>query len=321
MLKGIEGKKIVVIGDVILDHYRTMVPERVSPEAPVIIYRPSSEEWRLGGAANVANNLLELKAHVELCSVFHSNFGKMLCQAFESKNCKLNIHWDNSKKATVKERIVTRRQQILRIDEQDVSPISKESVETCFRMIKDCVSKGCDLIVISDYEHGVMTNSLCSLIMLLAKKNKIKVVVDSKSKQAVSRYSGATIALPNHLEARTITGLSKEYSDEAVATTLYENMKLNAIGLKMGARGIMLIRKGRGPQVFPPLEDDTKTEVADVTGAGDTVTAMVAAALACNHSYEDAMKLANIAAGIVVQKMGTSTASFEEVKSIWEKKS
>lgn len=320
MLKGIEGKKIIVVGDMVLDHYRTMVPERVSPEAPVIIYRPSEEEWRAGGAANVANNLLALRADVKFCTVM-SHEAKAQLKKCGPINEHVVAHFDNYRKPTVKERIVTKRQQILRIDKQPDEPISSDSVDGCFNLFKKLASRGCDLIVMSDYNHGVMTMGLATRIMKFASLKKIKVVVDSKAKDTVRKYYGATIALPNHIEARSVTGMGSEFSDEAVAATLMHDMNLEAIGLKCGPKGIMLIQTGSGSKMFPPLEHDVKTEVADVTGAGDTVTAMVAAALACNHSNEEAIELANIAAGIVVQKMGTSVASYEEVKSIWGKRS
>lgn len=318
--------KIVIVGDMIVDHYRMLSPKRLSPEAPVPIFSPCKDEFRPGGAANVAANAIALGMHATLVTVLgHANhkqtpFGSD--GTFGSKVIPLEFHpivaIERGRMTTVKERIVTSRQQVCRIDHQSNKPIEKGSADLLLEMAEETI-KAADVIVFSDYDHGVCVPQLVSPIMSIAIKEGIPVVVDSKAKDTLFKYAGATIAVPNMDEAKELLSRAEnhgqrayEYSDQKVAETIREEMGLHAAAITMGPRGIILAGAD-GCRVFPALEENVEKEVSDVTGAGDTVAATVAAAITLDLPYNRVMVLANVAAGVKVQKRGVATASPEEI--------
>lgn len=306
----IRDLKILVVGDMIVDHYRNLCPKRISPEAPVIIYEPQTEEWIPGGAGNVASNLLAMGVcNVVLASVVGPDWEEVSPYKYiTGRKPSQTLVIDESRRTTVKERLITSRQQLARIDIQSNQLISTVAAQELLTRVSSLVLDS-DVIVFSDYDHGVMVQPVVSSLIALSKSLVKPTVVDSKSKD-LAKYKNATIALPNHIEAALMTNMSGS-PKEAIARRLLDEMKLDAVGMTLGPDGILLMRVDGVPKRFPSL--GTSELVVDVTGAGDTVTAAVAIGLGTGMTYDDAMVLANVAAGVVVQKRGVATTTLEEV--------
>ena len=307
-------KYIVVVGDMILDRYRILRPKKLSPEAPVLIFEPEAEELKAGGAGNVAANLIDLGVgKVKLATVL----GLELANQAEKLMSDPIYVIETDRKTTVKERLVTRRQQLARIDIQSNEPISLDSAKTIVSVLRNEIAIA-DALVFSDYDHGVCIADLVRPILEQAIERKIPIIVDSKSRDSLSKYKGATIASPNMDEAKMITKLD-EFQDEDVAKFLLKTMGLKAAAITLGPRGIMLATTEK-TEIFPPLHPNINQEVIDVTGAGDTVAATIAAGMTLGMEYSDIMELANITAGIKVQKRGVATASPREILDAMENK-
>lgn len=325
----LKGKKVVVIGDLIVDYYRMLSPKRLSPEAPVPIFSPCKEEYRPGGAANVVANAVALgMTQTILVTVLgrsnqdHARFLEWGDHRFGTTILPSEFHpifaIEKGRMTTIKERIVTSRQQVCRIDHQSNKPIEKETADILLEMAEHVI-RAADVIVFSDYDHGVCIPQLVSPIMSIALKQGIPVVVDSKAKDTLTKYAGATIAVPNMDEARGLLSRTSNhaaqaytYSDDQVATIIKDEMGLQAAAITLGPRGILLADEDKC-SIFPALEENVEKEVADVTGAGDTVAAIVAAGIALCLPYDRVMVLANVAAGVKVQKRGVATATPEEI--------
>lgn len=308
------SKKVLILGDIVVDHYRVLDASRVSPEAPVLIFRPKHEYRLPGGASNVANNLVAMgvpKRQVLLCSVGGQNWNSF-CPATPV------LVQEKGRPDTVKERLVTNRQQIARIDIQSDRPISNSSAGKLIDLITPEL-KDADCVVFSDYHHGVMRGVLVDPIVELCRAYGVPTVVDSKAPDTVAKYRGCTIAVPTYKEARDFTGLSG-LSEYELAEYLVVEMELGAIGMTLGPRGIFFRDSSLAPgSIYPPLEQDVKDEVVDVTGAGDTVTAAVALGLSLGLPYDHCITMANVAAGIVVSKKGVATATYREISEATKK--
>lgn len=309
----LKDKRILVVGDMIIDHYRILKAKKLSPEAPVLIFEPDTEEFKAGGAGNVVTNLIALGViNTKLATVLGSS-GNNIPLLPEQSIAVI----EEGRKTTVKERIITRRQQIARIDIQSSQPISSSSAHILFEQIKEDL-KIIDAIIFSDYDHGVCIPDLVRPIMDIVKARQIPIIVDSKARDTLSKYKGSTIALPNMDEAKMITKLD-EFDDADIARYLMRTMNLKAAAITLGPRGILLTTADK-TEIFPPLHENINQEVIDVTGAGDTVAATVAAGLVLNMSFEEIMELANITAGIKVQKRGVATATPEEIMEVIRQK-
>ena len=320
----LKDKKVCVVGDVMIDHYRLLTAKRVSPESPTIIFHPHSYEIKAGGAGNVASNLKVLGVgNVRLASVIGSwsTIGTdVLVNRPGNPNRAL---WDDSlfveekgRQTTVKERLITKRQQILRIDSQSYSPITEESVHALLKMSMDAISSA-DAVVFSDYAHGVLVPELVGPILEKTISTGKPTVVDSKARDTLSKYRGATIVLPNLDEAKMFSRLD-DFEAEDIAKFLLKNMHLQAAAITLGPRGILLVEPDKDIRIFPPLNEDVEHEVVDVTGAGDTVAAVVACGLCVGMPYDRIMKLANVAAGVKVQKRGVAAITPAEIMATIE---
>lgn len=306
LVRQIRGKKILVVGDFIVDHYRILSPQKLSPEAPVLIFSQQRDEYRLGGAGNVANNLADLGCDVQLASIVGEDWHGGLASKFP-ENFSRTMFPCPGRATTVKERLVTKRQQVARIDTQSNEKVSclvaGQFGEKVFPMIPSH-----DVIVLSDYGHGAMVPSLTIPIIKHAKRAGKKVVVDSKAADTHLKYKGASIMLPNETESREMTRRLSEPIDD-IARLMLRVLEMDAIGMTLGPNGILLVGKD-GEELLPAYGGD---EVVDITGAGDTVCAAVSSMLATGASYREAIEVANVAAGIVVGKMGVATVSAEEM--------
>ena len=308
--EGIKGKTICVVGDFIVDHYRTLTVKGVSPESPTLMFRPSKDEYRPGGAGNVCANLRAWGVKSHVMTVIGDGH-------FPLEHDGIGMVCEKGRLTTTKERLLTRRQQLMRVDIQSDREITRASADELLRKAL-CFMEGTDAIVFSDYAHGVCVPNLIIPLMQKAISMGIPTVVDSKARDSLSKYFGCTIMLPNQKEARLIAGFGDEFEDEHVARFLLRKLRSKALGLTLGPDGIMLFTEGKTH--FPALNEDTDHEVTDVTGAGDTVSAIVAAGLVLGWPLAPIMKLANVAAGTKVQKMGVATPLPDEIVSEGEKR-
>ena len=303
--------RLLVVGDLMLDEYLWGKAERISPEAPVQVVEVTREDVRLGGAGNVINNLVALGCQVIACSVIGGDEnGTMLQRAFTGKGVDVNGVFQDPMRATSKKtRVVAANQQIVRIDRESKESISAEFEERILEFISEREGQF-KAILISDYAKGVLTPKTLEGIISIARKMKVPLVVDPKGMD-YGKYRGASIITPNRKEAEIAAGISivDEQSLNAAARTLLDDVDLEALLITRSEQGMSLFLRG-GETVHIPT---VAREVYDVTGAGDTVLAVLGLALACGRDYADAAQLANVAAGIAVGKVGTSTVSPAEI--------
>lgn len=287
-----------------LDRYWFGDVSRVSPEAPVPVVLVTDEDQRLGGAANVAWNCRQLGARTRLLSVVGRDAaGATLARLLRRHGIEASLHRDAKLATTQKLRVIGRRQQLLRIDFE--KPPSSEVLAAKLKDFKQALDD-CDVVILSDYGKGGLAH-IGEMIRTARRKRK-KVLVDPKGDD-YSRYKGATLITPNMGELREVVGRWDDEKDlRRRARALREKLGLEALLLTRGEDGMTLFKQRSLLQVKAE-----KREVSDVTGAGDTVIAVLAVMLAAGCGLEAAVRLANRAAGIVVGKLGTAAVSPREL--------
>ena len=303
--------RALVIGDLMLDEYLWGRAERNSPEAPVQVVEVTREDLRLGGAGNVVHNLAALGCRVSVCSVIGSDEnGSLLRRAFESKGVGLEgLFEDPERKTSKKTRVIAANQQIVRIDRE-----TKAAVGACYeKMMLDYLAHSVsdyDVIVVSDYLKGVLTPAVLSEVCRTGRALGIPVVVDPKGSD-YNKYRGATLLTPNRKEAEIASGVAITGLDslELAAGGLLARLDLDALLVTRSEAGMSLFQ-AQGAVVHIPT---VAREVFDVTGAGDTVISVLSLGLACGLPLAEAAWIANVAAGIAVGKLGTSTVSPQEI--------
>jgi rfaE bifunctional protein kinase chain/domain len=297
--------RVLVVGDVMLDRYWYGDASRISPEAPVPVLLYREEEFRLGGAANVAANCAALGASTHLLSVVgRDEAGARLVKLLKAKKVKPSLHSDARVHTTQKLRLIARRQQLLRVDME--KPPSTEVLASKLADFRTALAE-CDLVLLSDYGKGGLHH--IETMIAAARKAKKPVLVDPKGDD-YARYKGATLITPNLAELREVVGAWKDEKDLASrAHTLRENLRCDGLLLTRGENGMTLFKKSR--KTFQVKAE--KREVSDVTGAGDTVIATLAVMLAAGESIESAVRLANRAGGIKVTKFGTAEVTLKEL--------
>jgi D-beta-D-heptose 7-phosphate kinase/D-beta-D-heptose 1-phosphate adenosyltransferase len=315
----LKDKKVAVVGDLIIDYYRILKEKKLSPEGPVIVFSPVEEEIRAGGAANVANNLSELGLSVELFTAL-GNSEKDAKYITFMQNLHFKTFAVKKAKTTVKERLVTRRQAVARIDAQDINDLEESEAEILTNEIIGRLSEF-DIVVFSDYAQGVLSDNTVVKIINACIEKKKPVIVNSKSRN-YNKYSGGTLSIYNHNDAKDVTGMH-EFTESDVAKFLWKSMKdkkvpRQAVALTMGPEGILLYEPERGPATFPVVNSN-ESEVIDVTGAGDTVTASVTAGILMDLTYSELMLLGNVAASVSIKKRGTSTVYPWEINEVRKK--
>lgn len=298
-----EQAKILVAGDVMLDRYWQGSTERISPEAPVPIVKIAKQEDRPGGAANVALNLTSLGAQTHLAAVVGQDANaNILTNILQQKGVHTHWHISQAQPTITKIRITSRNQQLLRLDfEQPLQPEDK------FTQVYNQALANIDLVILSDYAKGTLAQ-VPELIQLARQAGK-KVLVDPKGKD-FSIYKNASLLTPNLSEFEQIVGAcANEQELENKGEQLRQELNLEALLITRSEKGMTLIRADQ-----PALHLPTRAqEIFDVTGAGDTVIAVLGLALASGHAYPEAVMLANLAAGLVVAKPGTATLSLGEI--------
>jgi D-beta-D-heptose 7-phosphate kinase / D-beta-D-heptose 1-phosphate adenosyltransferase len=311
LFNGAGDVSLLVVGDLMLDEYLWGKAERISPEAPVQVVEVTGEDLRLGGAGNVINNLVALGCRVVACSVIGGDDnGALLHHAFTGKGVDVSgVFQDPLRATTRKTRVVAANQQIVRIDRESREGICGKFEERILEFVSERADRF-KAILISDYGKGVLTQKILDGIISVGRRLNVPVVVDPKGRD-YGKYNGASILTPNRKEAEIAAGITilDEESLMAAARKLLVDVDLDALLITRSEQGMSLFLR-RGETVHIPT---LAREVFDVTGAGDTVLAVMGLALACGREYADAAQLANVAAGIAVGKVGTSTVSPEEI--------
>jgi D-glycero-beta-D-manno-heptose-7-phosphate kinase len=307
-------RKVVVFGDVMLDEFVWGDVTRISPEAPVPVVEIRRESVHLGGAANVLANLVALGAKACVVGVVGKDAAgerlrASLCDASPLQS-EERIVIDEGRPSTVKTRIIAHSQLVVRADRELTTPVNGSTEDRIISILKDAISDA-DAFVVSDYDKGVVTSRILAEVLPLA-YDRIPVLIDPKMRN-LSSYRPATLVTPNHHEALRMSNLEEDtdLGLHRAAQLLREKLNCDAVLITRGPEGMILV-EGDGEPVYV---ETAAREVYDVTGAGDTVIATLAAAMAAGASMLEAANLANHAAGIVVGKVGTATASAEELIS------
>jgi len=303
---------IYVVGDVMIDHYIYGNCDRISPEAPVLIIDTRKEEYTLGGAGNVVKNLISLGANTGIATVCGNDDGLAIIdrefELLKVVNRKLVV--DQSRKTTIKSRVVSGNHQLLRIDREDKHPISDEIGKALIEGVKANVDK-IKVLIISDYCKGSLNANTIQAIIKLCRENDIITLVDSKEPD-LSKFSGATIIKPNRKEAQNATGI--KIVDDATLTAacskIAEKAKCESVVITLSEEGMAIFHEGKLTKI-----PTRALEIFDVTGAGDTVIASLAFALLNGMNLIQACDFANHAAAVVVAKVGSATAALEEINS------
>ncbi len=306
-LKKFRNAKVLVVGDLILDQYVWGGVSRISPEAPVPVVTVTSETLQLGGAANVSNNIRALGGRVDLCGVIGGDeAGRQFLSVLERQGLGCDgILTDRDRPTTKKTRIVAHSQQLVRFDIERCAGISGVLEGRLIRYLAACI-RSAKALVVSDYAKGVVTPRLMADLTALAHRYGIPVIVDPKVAH-IGRYKGATVLTPNHLEAVQAAGLHGD--DEGTlleaGRQLHQRLGCQAVLITRGEHGMSLVEAGGRVTHIPTVA----RQVFDVTGAGDTVVATLALALAGGAPMAQAARIANYAAGIVVGMVGTGTVT------------
>jgi len=309
MIKLNKKPNILVIGDLMIDHYLWGSCDRISPEAPVQVVNVKKESSVLGGAGNVINNLVTLGSVVDVISVIGNdsvaNELKSLLEKIDVPTSNLVV--ENNRKTSKKSRLIASQQQVLRYDMESIDDINENSHKQIIQTLEKNIDKYSS-IILSDYGKGVLTTNLTKEIIKIANKNSIKVLVDPKGKD-YSKYKGSYTLTPNKKEAMEATNI--DIKDES---SLIEALKSLKTQCELEVSLITLSEQGIA--IFDDeltIKPTVAREVYDVTGAGDTVIASIAFALGNDLDIKDAIYFANLAAGVVVGKIGSATTTLDEI--------
>jgi D-glycero-beta-D-manno-heptose-7-phosphate kinase len=315
ILRILRDRNVVVLGDVMLDEFVWGDVTRISPEAPVPVVDVRRESVHLGGAANVLANLAALGARGSVVGVIGNDATgeriKIGLRELGTHDQCLIV--DETRPSTTKTRIIAHSQLVVRADRESRVAVNGKIEERIVSCLKDALEQA-DAFVVSDYDKGVVTPAILREILPIAYK-RVPVLIDPKLRNFNS-YRPATLVTPNHLEALRMTD-SEDHSDDGsheAAKVIREKLGCDAVLITRGDRGMMLLESDGEPVYV----ETAAREVYDVTGAGDTVIATLAGALAAGATMVEAASLANHAAGIVVGKVGTATATYAELLDTFE---
>lgn len=311
------GKEIIVIGDIMLDHFVKGSVSRISPEAPVPVVNVESEDFVAGGAGNVAVNLAVLGAKPTLVSVVGQDIkGSILTQFLKDKGVNTSyITVDTARPTTQKVRIVAERQQVVRVDRESKAKLEPKTAKICIQNFKRALKKASGVIM-SDYGKGMLSDHNIQEIISLCNAKKIPVCVDPKIDNFL-KYKNITCMTPNTKEAWEGMGLPPKKEEKAIldlGKNILKALKAKSILITRSAQGMSLFEQGN--KIKTTTICATAKEVFDVTGAGDTVISVLTLALACGATLQEAAYIANEAAGLVVAKLGTACVNKEEIKEV-----
>lgn len=321
IVRSFKKARILVVGDIILDEYLLGSPERISREAPVIILNHVGSDYALGGAGNAAANIAALGGNVTLLGLSGDDDGaERITKLAEQMHIALELIKDPKRRTTIKTRVISTsnqnpdsgtrvKQQVLRLDRQDRFAISAETESELTMSFKRLVGAA-DIVLISDYNSGLLTPSSSKKIIEIAKNQNKRVIVDSTGD--FNKFIGAYSLTPNQPDAESMLKRSIEGEEDLLKAgiELMDKISSEEILLTRGAKGMALFKRGSEPNLIPAFNI---VEVFDVTGAGDTVAASYSLGLACAATSHDSALLGNLAASLVVRKYGTATCSSSEL--------
>lgn len=299
---------MLVIGDVMLDRYLWGAVTRISPEAPVPIVNIADTTVALGGAANVAANIAGFGSNAILVGVCGEDAeATTLGELLSAARIENAMHSFGDRPTTVKSRVVAHSQHVVRFDYEESRPLTDVQSSSIIDAALLLLGR-VEVVVVSDYAKGVLTDAVLSEIVVEARKKRVRVLVDPKGKDYL-KYRGATILTPNRREAAEAANLEEGHPDLVTnaGKDLLERCELDALLITEGEKGMTLFDRESEPIHFDALARD----VYDVTGAGDTVIAAMAVSLGAGTSFSDAAEIANIAAGLAVEEVGTAVISKE----------
>ena len=304
-VENFKSKRVLVLGDLMMDKYIWGHVSRISPEAPIPVVTAKNDTSCLGGAGNVGHNLLNLGAFPILTGVVGKDKeGDWIRKTAPDSR---GILVSEKRPTTVKMRVIAHHQHVVRVDIEEKDPISLQLEDEIYRFIRQ---EKFDALIISDYNKGIITESLLQKVLPYAQENSIPVCVDPKVEH-FHAFSPVTLITPNHLEAESMVhhACQNDRDVEKAGETIFSTISTKYLILKRGEQGLSVFERGKKPIHVPTLAH----EVYDVTGAGDTVIAVSSLALLAGASIQEAAMLANIAAGIVVGKLGTATLNAAEL--------
>lgn len=306
LFSGFKKMKVAVIGDVMLDTYWWGDVERISPEAPVPVVAVSKKEKRIGGAGNVALNVQALNASVALISILGDDEdGIQLKQLLEDNNIDTRFMLESRKRITTnKIRIISRNQQMMRLDAENIHDIDEVDEEKLQNQIEKYITtEKPDVVIFEDYNKGILTKNIINKTIELCEKNKVPTAVDPKRKNFFS-YKGATLFKPNLIEVFTNLNILPEEISEELLTSIHSRLKEaidHSISLiTLSEKGIFY-QENNDKEMLP----SHRRNIADVSGAGDTVIAVASLVYAATKNIHLTAEIANIAGGIVCEEVGT----------------
>ena len=313
LLTGMRKKRIVVVGDAMLDVYLGGDVERISPEAPVPVVRVRDRRYAMGGAANVAQNVAAAGARVtQVGAAGTDSAGVRLRAMLEAIGADSSSVITTRRPTTSKTRVVARAQQMLRFDEEDDGDLPGRDVQRLLDTLLPLLAKA-DALVLEDYNKGVLVPAVITAAIEAATQRGIPSVVDPKFRNFFA-YRGATIFKPNRRELESALGATLSLDDAGALPATFERLGVEHLLLTLGEKGMALVAKDGEVRRIPT----TAREVYDVVGAGDTVTAYLATSLAAGANPYEAALIANYAAGVEVGKLGAATVSPEEIIEAWK---
>jgi len=313
LLEKISRLKILVIGDIVLDHYIWGDSTRISQEAPVPVVGVERDTYTAGAAANVALNLTALGAAAELCGIIgEDDAGRRLREILKQQSVPIDECFINPRISTIlKTRVIVRHQQLCRLDREETPSKYGIDLEKQLPGIEEKV-RAADAVILSDYAKGVITADLIAAVQKVAREKGVPVAYDPKPKRRLD-FDAVDLMTPNKTEALDLAGIElerhEEFPSKEVCEGIWKRHRPKHLVITLGADGMLLCEEGRMQKRIPTYA----REVFDVSGAGDTVIATLTAALAAGASMAEAAHLANTAAGVVVGKLGTASATPPEI--------
>ncbi len=311
IVKNFSNLNILVIGDIMLDRFIWGEVERISPEAPVPIVKVTKENYTLGGAANVLNNILSLGAKADICGILGNDFfGEFTLELLYNKNInKDGLIVDKNYSTIVKTRVIGQKQQIVRVDRENIKKLNRGIYQKLIDFIEKNIKKY-DAVILSDYGKGIVTRSFYNTLLKIVKEHSKILNIDPKQKN-MSIYKKPTLLTPNISEASFAAGRKITLSNiNLIGRRLLKKFQSEYLIITLGEHGMAIFDKNLDDFTSIPT---VAKEVYDVTGAGDTVISVITLVLAQGENILNSAKLANIAAGIVVAKAGTATVSINEL--------
>jgi rfaE bifunctional protein kinase chain/domain len=310
ILSEFRNKKILIIGDIILDQYIYGKVNRISPEAPVPVVEVTGENFLLGGASNVANNIIALGGHATVAGIAgNDSSGEILKKMLEKRKIQCDGVFCSSRPTTVKTRVIAHNQQVVRFDREDKNRIDVGILKNLLSYIRSQLTKH-DAVIISDYKKGVVTQGLVKEVLKYSKPKNIFVSVDPKIGH-FHFYKKVSLITPNIFEASIASGIEIKDGPSLISAgkALLRKISCDSILITRGEQGMSLFNKEKVIHI-----PTVARNVYDVTGAGDTVIAAFSIAYVAGASLKEAAAIANHAAGVVVGELGTAVVSIDQLR-------